>query len=332
MKEDLTEKYNKYARSGKIDKLYNYIKENNLEKEFIQQAFSKTFRRGYEGKEQEEAIKFSNFALKVSMDTLTRKFGDKVTNKLAQCFYEDPYPTRRIINLLDLVNIERKPVSEQESGIIENMLNIASNKENVIGTHITGKENGRLLMTEGIELTGHKFAANDLSEDRWENHIRSTLDRNVTFFKDDPIGIFIQLSNSRGYNSPTGKYNDVMIVSIPKEELENDKEGIIIEHNHGHYLNPSYISGFVKVDVKNGNITEFFENPEFGKDRQEKDSVESLSVDDWKDKFESWYEEASTTKMQKIKNNVMGFFKTILGREKTEEKNDQNQGQDIELE
>lgn len=125
--------------------------------------------------------------------------------------------------------------------------------------------------------------------------------------------------SSRGYNNPTGEFNDIMIVSIPKEELEQNKEGIIIEKNETKYLNPTYIQGFARVGVEKGNIDNFIENPAFIEKIKQKETVESLSVDDWKKKFEGWYESSRTTKMQRIKSNVMEFFKSILNKEKDKE-------------
>ena len=161
--------------------------------------------------------------------------------------------------------------------------------------------------------------SNDYGQNDYKNNIKGTLEKNVTFFSNDPIGLVSQLMSSRGYNNPTSEFNDIMIVSIPKEELEQNREGIIIEKDKVKYLNPTYIQGFARVGVEKGNIDSFVENPQFIEKGQQKENVESLSIDDWKNKFEGWYECSRTTKMQKIKSNVIGFFKSILNKEKNKE-------------
>lgn len=83
MAENLIDKCDEYIKKGKADKLYDYIKENDLVSEFVRQAFVSTF-RGIR-KEDENYKKYSNaslFALKISMDTLKKKYGEKLTNRL----------------------------------------------------------------------------------------------------------------------------------------------------------------------------------------------------------------------------------------------------------
>lgn len=162
----------------------------------------------------------------------------------------------------------------------------------------------------------------DYGQNNYKNNIKGTLEKNVTFFNEEPINVVMQIINSRGYNNPTSEYNDVMIVSIPKAELEQNMEGIIIEKNNSKYLNPEYIKGYVRVGVENGNIENFKENPLFveKEDRIHKEqTINELSINDWQNKFEGWYENSRTTKMQKIKNNVIGFFKSIINKDKDKE-------------
>lgn len=145
--------------------------------------------------------------------------------------------------------------------------------------------------------------------------MKLTLQENITFFQNNPIEMVMQVMGSRGYNNPTSEFNDIIIVSIPKEELQQNKKEIINEQNGNRYLNPEYIAGYVKVGVEKGNLDSFRKNPKFIEKDRTKQDIESLSVDDWKNKFEKWYEDSRTTKMQKLKSNIIGFFKSVLSKE-----------------
>lgn len=175
---------------------------------------------------------------------------------------------------------------------------------------------GDTLAMQGIELTGHKFMAVDYGQNDYKKNVKGTLEKNVTFFNNDPIGVVMQMIKAREYNMHKGQFNDIMLVSIPKHELKQNKEGIIIEKNDTKYLNPSYIKGYARVDVENGNIENFKDNEAFIEKEDKSQTVEELSVDDWKEKFEGWYENSRTTKLQKIKAKIMGFFKSISNKQK----------------
>lgn len=85
MVENLIDKCYKYIKQGKADKLQDYIKENNLFSEFEKQVFLSTF-NGVK-KEDENYQKYLNaslFALKISMDTLKEKYGEKLTNRFVR--------------------------------------------------------------------------------------------------------------------------------------------------------------------------------------------------------------------------------------------------------
>lgn len=101
---NLIEKCNKYLEKGKIDKFYEYIKNNDLTQEFVKQAFYKTYNTGFKGKEYADIMNVTNFALKISMDELTAKYGDKLANRFSEIIYNTPQPNKRMFNLFRLVN------------------------------------------------------------------------------------------------------------------------------------------------------------------------------------------------------------------------------------
>lgn len=305
----LIEQCKKYIQKGKADKLHEYLKQNNLTEEFIRQIFNSTFQKSYKGKEYEEALEISNFALKISMESLKERFGERLADRFTEIMYNMPQPSQRNFNLFRLMNSPIQSVTEEQAHNIEKILDISSDKNNIIGTHFIGAELGDKLASEGILLTGHKFAVKDDS-----TSIKQKIEKNVTLYQNDPLGVILQMIEGREYNRQTGQFNDIMIVSIPREELERNEQGIIIEKDQNQYVNPAYIKGFARIGVKNANFEKFLENPSFIEKSQNR---QSTSSDEWKQKFEQWYEKSTTTKMQKMKLGITSFIKKILNKEKT---------------
>ena len=145
--------------------------------------------------------------------------------------------------------------------------------------------------------------------------IKSRLEKNITFFDNDPISFVTHIVRARNYNNPTSQFNDIMLVSIPKEELEKNEAGIIMQRDLGigleDCLNPEYIKGFARIFVKDGRLEGLHSNPLYRNKsiEMDKNTIESLDVADWKNKFKSWYEQANTSKFEKIKNKVVEFLK-----------------------
>ena len=212
---------------------------------------------------------------------------------------------------------------EQIQSVID-ILNIATTPNIVAGTHVTGAEIGDVISREGVLLTGHKFVATDRV--RLDN-VKHSLSKNVSFFKDDPIGLVASIIDSRHYNNPQGRYNNVMIVVIPEEELTANNSEIIYKHEGNQFLNPEYIAGYAEVGVANGRIENFKRNHRFidkSKGKYYQKSVADWSVKYWEHKFEEWYEEANQNKFQKITSKVMKFLKSVVKKDKSQTRNLEN--------
>lgn len=108
MSDNLIEKCNKYIEKGKIDKFYEYIKNNDLTQEFIKQSFYKTYNKGFKGKEYEDIMNVTNFALKISMEELRLKYGDKLSNRFSEIIYNTLQPSKRMFNLFRLINSRKR--------------------------------------------------------------------------------------------------------------------------------------------------------------------------------------------------------------------------------
>ena len=115
----LIEQCKKYIKKGKADKFYEYLKQNDLTEEFVRQTFQSSFQRRYKGKEYEEALEISNFALKISMDSLKGKFGETLSDRFTEIIYNMPQPSQRNFNLFRLMNSPIQSVTEEQAYNIE---------------------------------------------------------------------------------------------------------------------------------------------------------------------------------------------------------------------
>lgn len=317
MSNELIQQFQKNMKNGKTEQFRKYIINNNLTNEFIQQCFITTFRKAYQPRTEEykAAVNLSNFALKLCEETFNLKFGTELANRFTKNIYETEQPSIRIFNTFMLMNPDIRVNSQYEANEMTKLFDLGAKKDNVIGTHIIGADIGDKLAREGISLTGHKFVANDYGNKN--GSMKSRLEKNVTFFENDPIGFVTHIIKSRGYNNPTCKFNDIMLISIPKGELDRNEPNIIVQKNLGvgleDCLNPEYIRGFARISVNDGKLEGIHSNPLFKNKTMNtyENEPQTLSVDDWKNKFETWYEQSNTTKLERLKNKVLKFLKKI---------------------
>lgn len=193
---------------------------------------------------------------------------------------------------------------------VSQIFDMACDENNVIGTHITGSQIGDIISDEGIALTGHKFVATDsLTNNSSKNNVKGTLEKNITFFKNQPFELLWNLTSGRKYNNYTREnFNDIMLVSIPENELNNNRDDIIIQNNSSLYLNPSYIKGYAKINTLDGDIKDIKENPRFiNKNYQELYNQRECNYD-YSQKLDQWYKDINTTKFGKIVSKVKGIF------------------------
>lgn len=312
---ELIQQFQKKMKSGKIEQFSDYIEKNDLIEKFLEQCFTSTFRKHYEPgtDEYKKAKDLSIFALKLSRGEFEQKFGTELANRFAKNIYEAQQPSIGILNTYMLMNSDIKINSEYESEEMVKLFEFAEQKDTIVGTHIIGSNIGDKLSKEGIALTGHKWVANDYGNK--SGSIKSRLEKNITFFDNDPISFVTHIVRARNYNNPTSQFNDIMLVSIPKEKLEKNEAGIIMQRDLGigleDCLNPEYIKGFARIFVKDGRLEGLHSNPLYRNKsiEMDKNTIESLDVADWKNKFKSWYEQANTSKFEKIKNKVVEFLK-----------------------
>lgn len=305
-KQSTIDLFNKYMKKGKLDKFNNYLLENNLRDKFIEDA---TWYSPYHYKDNTDKLEESlnNYTLMLLKDDACKKYGE-LGDKFCKYIYNQE---NRALKRSNMFLLDRILKSSNYTNLdnVSQIFDMACDENNVIGTHITGSQIGDIVSNEGVLLTGHKFAATDSLINNNIKSVKGTLEKNITFFKNQPFELLWNLTSGRNYNNYTREnFNDIMLVSIPENELNNNRDDIIIQNDSSLYLNPSYIKGYAKINTVDGDIKDIKENPRFiNKNYQELYNQRESSYD-YSQKLDQWYKDINTPKFGKIFSKVKGIF------------------------
>jgi hypothetical protein len=306
-KQSTIDLFNKYMKKGKLDKFNNYLIENNLRDKFIEDA---TWYSPYHYKDNTDKLEESlnNYTLMLLKDDACQKYGN-LGDKFCEYIYSQESEGLKRSNMFLLDRI-LKSSNYTNLDNVSQIFDMACDENNVIGTHITGSQIGDIISDEGIALTGHKFVATDsLTNNNSKYNVKGTLEKNITFFKNQPFELLWNLTSGRKYNNYTREnFNDIMLVSIPENDLNNNKEDIIIQNDSSLYLNPSYIKGYAKINTVDGDIKDIKENPRFINKNYHELYNQRESNYDYRQKLDQWYKDINTTKFGKIFSKVKGIF------------------------
>lgn len=306
-KQSTIDLFNKYMKKGKLDKFNSYLIENNLRDKFIEDA---TWYRPYQYKNNTDKLEESlnNYTLMLLKDDACQKYGN-LGDKFCEYIYSQESEGLKRSNMFLLDRI-LKSSNYTNLDNVSQIFDMACDENNVIGTHITGSQIGDIISDEGIALTGHKFVATDsLTNNNSKSDVKGTLEKNITFFKNQPFELLWNLTSGRNYNNNMREnYNDIMLVSIPENELNNNRDDIIIQNNSSLYLNPSYIKGYAKVNTVDGDIKDIKENPRFINKNYHELYNQRESNYDYSKKLDQWYKDINTPKFEKIVSKVRGIF------------------------
>lgn len=306
-KQSTIDLFNKYMKKGKLDKFNNYLIENNLRDKFIEDA---TWYSPYHYKDNTDKLEESlnNYTLMLLKDDACQKYGN-LGDKFCEYIYSQESEGLKRSNMFLLDRI-LKSSNYTNLDNVSQIFDMACDENNVIGTHITGSQIGDIISDEGIALTGHKFVATDsLTNNNSKNNVKGTLEKNITFFKNQPFELLWNLTSGRKYNNYTREnFNDIMLVSIPENELNNNRDDIIIQNDSSLYLNPSYIKGYAKINTVDGDIKDIKENPRFINKNYHELYNQRESNYDYRQKLDQWYKDINTTKFGKIFSKVKGIF------------------------
>lgn len=305
-KQSTIDLFNKYMKKGKLDKFNNYLIENNLRDKFIEDA---TWYRPYQYKNNTDKLEESlnNYTLMLLKDDACKKYGE-LGDKFCKYIYNQE---NRALKRSNMFLLDRILKSSNYTNLdnVSQVFDMACDENNVIGTHITGSQIGDIISDEGIVLTGHKFAATDSLINNNIKSVKGTLEKNITFFKNQPFELLWNLTSGRNYNNNTREnFNDIMLVSIPENELNNNRDDIIIQNNSSLYLNPSYIKGYAKINTVDGDIKDIKENPRFINKNYHELYNQRESNYDYRQELDQWYKDINTTKFGKIISKVKGIF------------------------
>ena len=298
--------FNKYMKKGKLDKFNNYLLENNLRDKFIEDA---TWYRPYQYKDNTDKLEESlnNYTLMLLKNDACQKYGN-LGDKFCEYIYSQESQGIKRSNMFLLDRI-LKSSNYTNLDNVSQIFDMACDENNVIGTHITGTQIGDIVSNEGVLLTGHKFAATDSLINNNIKSVKGTLEKNITFFKNQPFELLWNLTSGRNYNNYTREnFNDIMLVSIPENDLNNNKEDIIINNNESMYLNPSYIKGYAKINTVDGDIKDIKENPRFINKNYQELYNQRESNYDYGQELAQWYKDINTPKFGKIFSKVKGIF------------------------
>lgn len=306
-KQSTIDLFNKYMKKGKLDKFNNYLIENNLRDKFIEDA---TWYSPYHYKDNTDKLEESlnNYTLMLLKDDACQKYGN-LGDKFCEYIYSQESEGLKRSNMFLLDRI-LKSSNYTNLDNVSQIFDMACDENNVIGTHITGSQIGDIILDEGIALTGHKFVATDsLTNNDSKSNVKGTLEKNITFFKNQPFELLWNLTSGRKYNNYTREnFNDIMLVSIPENELNNNRDDIIIQNDSSLYLNPSYIKGYAKINTVDGDIKDIKENPRFINKNYHELYNQRESNYDYRQKLDQWYKDINTTKFGKIFSKVKGIF------------------------
>lgn len=306
-KQSTIDLFNKYMKKGKLDKFNNYLLENNLRDKFIEDA---TWYRPYQYKNNTDKLEESlnNYTLMLLKDDACQKYGN-LGDKFCEYIYSQESQGLKRSNMFLLDRI-LKSSNYTNLDNVSQIFDMACDENNVIGTHITGSQIGDIISDEGIALTGHKFVATDsLINNNSKSDVKGTLKKNITFFKNQPFELLWNLTSGRNYNNYAREnFNDIMLVSIPENELNNNRDDIIIQNDSSLYLNPSYIKGYAKVNTVDGDIKDIKENPKFINKNYHELYNQRESNYDYSQKLDQWYKDINTPKFEKIVSKVKGIF------------------------
>ena len=306
-KQSTIDLFNKYMKKGKLDKFNNYLIENNLRDKFIEDA---TWYSPYHYKDNTDKLEESlnNYTLMLLKDDACQKYGN-LGDKFCEYIYSQESEGLKRSNMFLLDRI-LKSSNYTNLDNVSQIFDMACDENNVIGTHITGSQIGDIISDEGIALTGHKFVVTDsLINNNSKSDVEGTLKKNITFFKNQPFELLWNLTRGRNYNNYAREnFNDIMLVSIPENELNNNRDDIIIQNDLSLYLNPSYIKGYAKVNTVDGDIKDIKENPKFINKNYHELYNQRESNYDYSQKLDQWYKDINTPKFEKIVSKVRGIF------------------------
>lgn len=259
---NMMDSYKKAYKNNDLDTLKKVLEENKMANQFMVESYFCI---------NDSLLEFN---MQLSKDILKKEYGTEFMQNLKEIYAKNKTSQRNIyLDLFQLVQMKQP----QNKEAIEKLITIFLNEKYEVGIHRTGSTlYTKKICQEGLLLTGHMSSGAFDTAPR--KSTRLTLDLNVSFF--DTPGIAIeQIAESCYYkNYDATQIVDTILIAIPKEDLKNNKEDIII--NDGEIctdrLNPKYIIGYIRVDK--GKIEQIHIRSKEKSEKQIKEDMECINT------------------------------------------------------
>ena len=242
-------------KNGDINLFLNFIKKNKLQESFLENTFDACLEL-YDFDEEKKC--YLQLIEEEGLPYLSSVYGDRFGEKLKLLYKHGKIDA---FDICQLVQLNRKEDAAQQADIMCQMLDLFNDDNLEIGIHRTGGQGlGKKINATGLMLTGHISSGADSSQ---YTDIYSKLEENISF-ADNHLGSLMQMIATGGnYKNHMGStVVDISIIAIPKKDIKDKKEDIIIKDDCIR-LNPKYTKGYVTVNARDNTMARYVENPRY---------------------------------------------------------------------
>lgn len=247
-------------KNGDINLFLNFIKKNKLQESFLENTFDACLEL-YDFDEEKKC--YLQLIEEEGLPYLSSVYGDRFGEKLKLLYKHGKIDA---FDICQLVQLNRKEDAAQQADIMCQMLDLFNDDNLEIGIHRTGGQGlGEKINATGLMLTGHISSGADSSQ---YTDIYSKLEENISF-EDNHLGSLMQMIATGGnYKNHMGStFVDISIIAIPKKDIKDKKEDIIIKDDCIR-LNPKYTKGYVTVNARDNTMARYVENPRYMKENR----------------------------------------------------------------
>ncbi len=261
---DINKAFEYAQKNGNIEAFKEYIKDTPLEQEFCLLT-------------QKKDADAATIALRtqIANEIIDKRIGKEFADKVRSLSDNIGKTNYMLYNIGVNPNVDQQAMMEAVDRIIE----LQSNPDLLIGIHRMGSFatlDGAYdtFFDSGLALTGHSSsgAFSNVTDNTGSNLIND-LGKNISFLAEygDEIfnatdstvsieGLISEIACGGHYKNHGNENGGVVIFAIPKSELNNPNNDIIIKDGVQQYVNPKYIDGIVDVNNSYNSIEGYNQN------------------------------------------------------------------------
>jgi len=241
--------YDEAQKRGELAVLFEFLEETGRGEEFVKDE--KCCLWGIYFKTEGE---LHDFALKVGIAELSKKYGTRLKDKLeklaeiGKIHYMDIYQLLVIPNIADVRTNnspeEKQSMRKKQETQLCSLLDLFTDDKLEVGIHRTGGNvSGKTIQEEGLWLTGDMTSG--------VSRYDVDLDRNISFYDDVGLSIrnIVFSTDYKNYGEPNV---DIILVGIPRGErkqIEKKLTDIKQEKQEQAVLPTEYILGYATVNA-----------------------------------------------------------------------------------